>query len=108
MLAHEIELAPENTPAVLLKLAFDPEFNADLDDFLALVFCSISYLRHERFQQAIIKSSAVHACFQIMIFSYTRFEDTHIHLDPASSHQDDAKRLSVMRSSMNQVLSDIS
>ena len=43
-----------------------------------------------------------------MVFSYTRFEDTPDHLDPTSSDQDNTKRLSAMRNSMNQVLSDIS
>jgi hypothetical protein len=47
-----------------------------------------------------------------MVFSYTRFEDTTAQMSLAMSEstpdQDDAKRLSIMRSSMNQVLSDIS
>lgn len=107
-IAREIELAPEKTSDVLLNLAFDPEFNADLDDFLALVSSAISYLRHERFQQAVIKTSGVYSCYRIMVFSYTRFEDTSAHLDPMSPDQDDAKRLSAMRNNMNQVLSDIS
>lgn len=110
-LAREIELAPDETPGVLLNLAFDPEWNVDLDDFLALVSSAIGYLRFERFQQAVIKSSAVQACFRIMVFSYTRYEDTSSHLSPSdasSPGHDDAKQLTMMRSNMNQVLSDIS
>jgi hypothetical protein len=110
--ARDIELAPENTPGVLLHIAFDPEWNCDLDDFIALSSCAIAYLRHERFQQAVIKSSAVQICVRVMVFSYTRFEDATAQLSlamgTASPDQDDAKRLSIMRSNMNQVLSDIS
>jgi hypothetical protein len=110
--ARDIELAPENTPGVLLHIAYDPEWNCDLDDFIALASCGIAYLRYERFQQAVIKSSAVQLCFRVMMFSYTRFEDATAQMSLAmgttSPDQDDAKRLSIMRSNMNQVLSDVS
>jgi hypothetical protein len=110
--ARDIELAPENTAGVLIYTAYDPEWNCDLDDFIALCSCAIAYLRHERFQQAVIKSSAVQTCYRAMLFSYTRFEDATAQLSlamgTASPDQDDAKRLSIMRSNMNQVLSDIS
>ncbi len=112
IIARDIELAPENTPGVLLHIAFDPEWNCDLEDFIALCSCAIAYIRHERFQQAIIKSSAVQTCFRVMVFSYTRFEDAtaqlSLEMGTATPDQDDAKRLSMMRSNMNQVLSDVS
>jgi len=111
-IARDVELAPENTPEALLQIAYDPEWNCDLDDFIALSSCGIAYLRYERFQRAVIKTSAVQLCFRIMMFSYTRFEDAtaqmSLAMGTASPDQDDAKRLSIMRSNMNQVLSDIS
>lgn len=80
--ASEVDLAPEGVPTVLLDRAFDPDWNVDLEDYLALTNSAIAYLRHERFQKAVINYSALQSCLRIMVFSYTRFEDTAAHMFP--------------------------
>lgn len=90
-------------------LAADREFHADYDDFLALVSTSVAYLQHQRFQEALIKYSAMDSALKILLISYNRFEDTPVESFGSGEPQDyDIKQLSAMRTSMNQVLSDVS
>jgi hypothetical protein len=105
-LAAEAEIAPDNVPLVLFNLSFD----SDLDDFLSLSNTGISYLRHVRFQKALVRNG-VEAAVRIILYSYTRFDNTstqHDTLESLTPEQEDAKLLILMRSNMNQVLSDVS
>ncbi|TAQ86728.1 hypothetical protein B7494_g4937 [Chlorociboria aeruginascens] len=104
----EPELAPDNTSVVLLKIAADREFHTDMDDFIALVNSAVGYLQHEKFQKALIEQGALETTLAVLVGSYTRF-DSHPSIGVAASpDEDDAKILSRMRSSLNQVLSDVS
>ncbi|KUJ20717.1 ARM repeat-containing protein [Mollisia scopiformis] len=103
----ELELAPAETPRILLKVAADRETPVDMDDFISLTNTAISYLQHERFQKDLIEQGALDATLAVLVDSYTRF-DSHPSIGVASGDQDDAKALSNMRSNFNQVLSDIS
>lgn len=82
-----------------------------MDDFVALVNTALAYLQHEKFQKALIAQGALDDTLKVLLDSYTRF-DSHpsvssVDATPASD-QNDAKALSQMRSTFNQVLSDVS
>lgn len=102
--------APDPTAAILLSLAADPEFLPDLEDFLALVQSAVLYLQHVKFQQGLIKyPCGIFETGKALSLSYTRFEDTSTtYTGTSDSNQDDATRLTSMRNSLNQALSDIS
>jgi hypothetical protein len=112
MLASEPELAPDNTAVVLLKLAADKDCLTDLDDFLALVNTAVAYLQHIKFQKGLFQYGALDTTLTILVDSYTRFDGAsptvYLLSGTLSPDQDDAKLLSQMRSSFNQVLSDVS
>ncbi|PQE27248.1 GTP binding protein [Rutstroemia sp. NJR-2017a WRK4] len=104
----EPDLAPENTPIVLLNLAADRENPVDMEDYMALVNAAAGYLGHERFQKALIKTPlALDTTLTILVDSYTRF-DSHPSIGPETTSEDDAKLLTRMRINLNQALSDIS
>ncbi|KAM3086807.1 hypothetical protein ACMFMG_000929 [Clarireedia jacksonii] len=104
----EPDIAPENTPIVLLNLAADRETPVDMEDYIALVNAAAGYLGHERFQKALIKTPlALDTTLTILVDSYTRF-DSHPSIGPETTSEDDAKLLSRMRINLNQALSDIS
>ncbi|RFU33636.1 hypothetical protein B7463_g2692, partial [Scytalidium lignicola] len=102
----EAELAPANTAAVLLKIAADKEWPSDMDDFISLVNTAIAYLRHPRFQKALIQYGGLEATLIVLVDSYTRFDDPST--EAPALDQEEAKILSEMRSNLNQVLSDVS
>ena len=110
--ASEPELAPENTPIVLLKISADRESPTDMDDYIALVNTAIAYLQHVRFQQALITQGGLDTALAVLVDSYTRFDSQPSIGSPSvgssSPDQDEAKLLSEMRSNVNQALSDVS
>lgn len=108
-LANEAEIAPENVPINLFNLALDTELAADLEDFLSLSNTGINYLRHPRFQKAIVRHG-IESAVRIILFSYTRFNTSTQQdiLESSTPEQEDARLLTLMRSNMNQILSDVS
>ncbi|KAI9746721.1 MAG: hypothetical protein M1818_000436 [Claussenomyces sp. TS43310] len=105
----ELENAPERTAAVLIVLAADREFLADLEDFLALITSALLYLQDVKFQQGLIRyPGGLESAQKALLYSYTRFEDTTLHGLPSETNHDDAAQLTLMRSNMNQALSDVS
>jgi hypothetical protein len=104
--ANEPSLAPENTVEVLLNLAVSGKSPLDLEDFISVVSSATKYLQHARFQVALCNSMALYAALRLVLLSYTRLEDSMG--EAAAPDEEDTKRLSVWRTEMNQVLSDIS
>lgn len=78
-----------------------------MEDFLALVNTSITYMKHERFQKALVTLGGLDIALTVLIDSYTRF-DSHPSIGADIPDEDDAKLLSQMRTALNQVLSDVS
>jgi hypothetical protein len=107
MAASEPELAPENTAVVLLKIAVDRESPIDMEDYISLINAAIAYLQHVKFQQAIISLGALRVIVGTLLHSYTRF-DAQPSIGESPPDEEDAKTLQEMRSSLNQVLSDVS
>jgi hypothetical protein len=105
--ASDLELAPSETPGILLEIAADRESPVDMEDFVSLINTALSYLQHERFQKALIQAGRLDQTLAVLVDSYTRF-DSHPSIGVDTEDQDDAKALSNMRSNFNQVLSDIS
>ncbi|ESZ97480.1 hypothetical protein SBOR_2169 [Sclerotinia borealis F-4128] len=104
----EPDMAPDNIPIVLLKLAFDRENPVDMEDYIALVNTAVAYLGHEKFQKTLVKGpQALDTALAVLVDSYTRF-DSHPSIGPSTTHEDDAKVLSQMRINLNSALSDIS
>ncbi|KAK0122658.1 hypothetical protein ONS96_009696 [Cadophora gregata f. sp. sojae] len=110
-LASDQELAPDYTAIVLLRIAADREQPVDMDDFIGVVNTAVAFLQHEKFQKALVTQGALDGTLAVLVDSYTRF-DSHPSIptigSASPSDQDDAKALSQMRSSFNQVLSDVS
>ncbi|APA06669.1 hypothetical protein sscle_02g014390 [Sclerotinia sclerotiorum 1980 UF-70] len=104
----EPDMASENTPIVLLKLASDREDPVDMEDYIALVNTAVAYLGHEKFQKILVKTpQALDTALAILVDSYTRF-DSHPSIGSSTTHEDDGKALSQMRINLNSALSDIS
>ncbi|KAF7879080.1 hypothetical protein EAF04_000280 [Stromatinia cepivora] len=104
----EPNMAPDNIPIVLLKLASDRENPVDMEDYIALVNTAVAYLGHEKFQKTLVKTpQALDTALAVLVDSYTRF-DSHPSIGPSTTHEDDAKALSQMRINLNSALSDIS
>lgn len=103
----ELELAPENTAVVLLKIVVNRESPIDMEDYISLINAAIAYLQHVKFQQAIISHGALRVILGTLLHSYTRF-DAQPSIGETSPDEEDAKALQQMRSSLNQVLSDVS
>jgi hypothetical protein len=78
-----------------------------MEDFIALVDTAVLYLNHLKFQQALITQGALDTILAVLVDSYTRF-DSHPSINPSTADEEDAKALAQMRSSLNQVLSDVS
>jgi hypothetical protein len=92
---------------VLLKLAGDREQPVDMEDYISLVNTAVAYLQHEKFQKAVISQpGSMDVTLAALVDSYTRF-DSYPSIGSAST-ADEAKVLSLMRSNLNQVLSDVS
>jgi hypothetical protein len=105
--ATEPEHAPDNTAVVLLRIAVDRDSPTDMDDFITVVNTAAKYLQHVKFQKALVEQGALDTTLAVLVDSYTRF-DSHPSIGSSPTDQDDAKLLSQMRSSLNQVLSDVS
>lgn len=94
-----------------MKVAAYSRTNApDVDEFVSIVNTAVAYLQHEKFQQDLISGSALDSALTVLVNSYTRFDShptTETTEGPAPD-EDDAKLLQQMRSSLNQVLSDVS
>ncbi|KAJ8069954.1 hypothetical protein OCU04_000360 [Sclerotinia nivalis] len=104
----EPDMAPDNTPIVLLKLASDREDPVDMEDYIALVNTAVAYLGHEKFQKTLVKTpQALDTALAVLVDSYTRF-DSHPSIGSSTTHEDDGKALSQMRINLNSALSDIS
>ncbi|KAH8598786.1 armadillo-type protein [Bisporella sp. PMI_857] len=99
----EIDLAPENIAVVLLKITADKVFPVDLEDFISTINTAVQYLQHEKFQKPLISQGALDLTLAVMVDSYTRDAQASI-----LSDEDDAKKLTEMRSKLNSALSDIS
>ena len=78
-----------------------------MEDYISLTNAAVAYLQHAKFQQAIIKLGALKIIVGTLLHSYTRF-DAQPSIGESSADEGDAKALQEMRSSLNQVLSDIS
>ncbi|KAG9231722.1 armadillo-type protein [Amylocarpus encephaloides] len=109
LIAHpsEVDLAPENSPIVLLKIASDREAPCDMEDYLALVNTSMAYLQYEKFQKALIAQGGLDTTLTVLIDSYTRF-DSQPSIGYSGPDEDDAKALSEMRTKLNHTLSEVS
>lgn len=105
--AMEPDVAPENTAVVLFSLAAEQDSLIDLEDFLAVIEVAAAYLEHPRFQKALVKYSSLELVRNIMVDSYTRFDNS-APLYPSPDDDDNGKLLSQMRSSLNQALSNVS
>jgi hypothetical protein len=78
-----------------------------MDDYVALVNTAVAYMQNEKFQKALIAQGGLDTTLSVLVDSYTRF-DSAPSIGVSSPDQDEAKVLSQMRSSLNQVLSDVS
>jgi hypothetical protein len=108
-IATELELAPANTPVVFIKIAaYSRENAAKMDDFIAYVNLAVAYLQHEKFQRGLITGEALDGCLAILVNSYTRFDSHPVTDGVSAADEDDAEALQLMRSRLNQVLSDVS
>ncbi|XMA10138.1 hypothetical protein WAI453_002929 [Rhynchosporium graminicola] len=109
--ASDQEHAPDNTSIVLLNIAADRELPVDMDDFIVIVNTSVAFLKHEKFQKALVAQGALDSTLAVLVDSYTRF-DSHPSIPTVDSAPpsdlEDAKALSQMRTNFNQVLSDVS
>jgi len=105
--ASESANAPDNTVLVLFQIAVDRESPCDMDDYVALVNTAVAYMQNEKFQKALIAQGGLDTTLSVLVDSYTRF-DSAPSIGGPSPDQDEAKILSQMRSSLNQVLSDVS
>lgn len=104
----EVAAAPDYTAKVLIQMAANRELPLDLDDFIAIVTTAVGYLQHEKFQKALMVQGAMDRTLAVLVDSYTRF-DSHPLLGASSGEEDDeAKALQQLRTSFNQVLSDVS
>ncbi|RAL63453.1 hypothetical protein DID88_003873 [Monilinia fructigena] len=104
----EPEMAPDNTPIVLLRLASDRENPVDMEDYIALVNTAVAYLGHEKFQKTLVQTpQGLDTALAVLVDSYTRF-DSHPSIGSSTPHEEDAKLLSQMRINLNSALSDIS
>lgn len=108
IIATELELAPENTAVIFLRIGAYSRENAKTEDFIAYVNLAVAYLQHPKFQQGLISGEALDATLAILVNSYTRF-DSHTATEGDSSvDEEEAEALQQMRSRLNQVLSDVS
>lgn len=95
--AEAIDNSPDNAVDVLLEAALLP--GVEIDQFEQLINFALVHLSQTRFQRLLIKQQGVERLLAAMVESYSRFQ---------ASAPDEEKRLSQMRSSLVEVLSDIS
>jgi hypothetical protein len=91
----------------LRKAAYDRKEAPEMDDFISFVNTAVKYLQHERFQRALVTGGCLNEALTVLVNSYARF-DAQPSLNMESPDEDDAKALYDMRTSLNQVLSDVS
>ncbi|TVY36666.1 hypothetical protein LOCC1_G006584, partial [Lachnellula occidentalis] len=99
--------APEHLVMVLFQIAVDRESPCDMDDYVALVKTAVAYMKHEKFQKAVVAQGGIDTSLSVLVDSYTRF-DSAPSIGTSSPDQDEARALSEMRSSLNQVFADVS
>ncbi|TVY25020.1 hypothetical protein LHYA1_G006454 [Lachnellula hyalina] len=99
--------APEHLVMVLFQIAVDRESPCDMDDYVALVKTAVAYMKHEKFQKALVAQGGIDTSLSVLVDSYTRF-DSAPSIGTSSPDQDEARALSEMRSSLNQVFADVS
>lgn len=108
-IATELELAPADTPILFIKIAaYSRENAAKMDDFIGCVNLAVAYLQHEKFQRGLITGEALDGCLTILVNSYTRFDSHPVTDGGSTADEEDAEALQLMRSRLNQVLSDVS
>lgn len=78
-----------------------------MDDYVALVKTAVAYMKHEKFQKALVAQGGIDTSLSVLVDSYTRF-DSAPSIGTSSPDQDEARALSEMRSSLNQVFADVS
>ncbi|KAI9820212.1 MAG: hypothetical protein M1827_005834 [Pycnora praestabilis] len=108
--------SPENIVEVLLRLASDSE--TSFDDFLALVNSSVAHLHDIRFQNLVIQHRSVELLLSILVDSYSRYDGSASIIPPlnelaispptTSQESEEEKLLTPTRSTLIQILSDIS
>jgi hypothetical protein len=108
-IASELELAPANTAVIFVKIAaYSRENAAKMEDFIGFVNLAVAYLQHVKFQQGLIAGGALDATLTILVNSYTRFDAHPVTEGSIAPDEEEAEALQVMRSRLNQVLSDVS
>jgi hypothetical protein len=78
-----------------------------MDDYVTLVNTAVAYMQHEKFQKALVAHGGIDTSLSVLVDSYTRFDSTPS-IGDSTPDQDEARVLSQMRSSLNQVFADVS
>ncbi|KAM5346403.1 hypothetical protein ACJ41O_009408 [Fusarium nematophilum] len=71
----EAAVADPQTVQVLLKLATNPTFSSDVEDFISLVSTAASYLANEAFQETLLKDQQMDTFMTAFDFAHTKFDD---------------------------------
>lgn len=90
-----------------MKIAADRETPVDMEDFISIGNTAVVYLQHEKFQKAVMAYGALNITLAMLLHSYTRFDSNPL-MDESQPGEDETKALQALRSSLNQVMSDIS
>uniref|UniRef100_A0A0B7JSH7 Uncharacterized protein n=1 Tax=Bionectria ochroleuca TaxID=29856 RepID=A0A0B7JSH7_BIOOC len=101
---HESEaaVAHPNTVPILLRLAFQPPFSSDVDDFVSLASSAAAYLAGANFQESMVQGDDFGFLLNAYRHSLTAFDIAQI------DDSDSADALKQLRSALLSSLSDIS
>ncbi|KAF0637025.1 hypothetical protein FPSE5266_09472 [Fusarium pseudograminearum] len=102
LITHDGEalVADPDTVSVLLKLATSSDHSSDIEDFLALVSTSASYLANESFQERLLKSKQLDVFVKAFYIAHTQF-------DAELDDEDTAKELGQLCTSLLTTLADL-
>ncbi|KAM0307907.1 hypothetical protein ACHAPM_000640 [Fusarium culmorum] len=102
LITHDGEalVADPDTVSVLLKLATSSDHSSDIEDFLALVSTSASYLANESFQERLLKSKQIDVFVKAFYIAHTQF-------DAELDDEDTAKELGQLCTSLLTTLADL-
>ncbi|KAM0244269.1 hypothetical protein ACHAP5_006385 [Fusarium lateritium] len=96
----EVAVADPQTALTLLKLAASPDHSSDIEDFLALVSTSASYLANESFQERLLTSKQADVFVKVFFIAHTQF-------DSELEDEDTAKELGQLCTSLLTTLADL-
>lgn len=88
--------------------AYSKEHASKMEDFIGFVNLAVAYLQHVKFQRGLIAHGALDATLTVLVNSYTRFDAHPVTEGPIVPDEEEAEVLQLMRSGLNQALSDVS